>query len=78
MIMPSAHQWVEGETLVQHFESRGISRREFMEFCGEMAVILGIGSAATPRTQSSDNSRPRCTTGSIQFLLPDGSAMSCS
>src|ERR1035437_62408 len=49
MIMPSAHQWVEGETLVQHFESRGISRREFMEFCGEMAVILGIGSAATPR-----------------------------
>src|ERR1035441_638374 len=49
MIMPSAHQWVEGETLVEHFESRGVSRRDFLEFCGEMAVILGLGSAATPR-----------------------------
>jgi len=49
MIMPSAHQWVEGETLVEHFESRGVSRRDFLEFCGQMAVILGVGSAATPR-----------------------------
>src|SRR5450631_3105338 len=38
MIMPSAHQWFEGETLVEHFESRGIPRREFLEFCGKMAV----------------------------------------
>src|ERR1019366_7397231 len=49
MLMPSAHQWVEGESLVEHFESRGVSRRDFFGFCGELAVALGRGSAATPR-----------------------------
>jgi hydrogenase small subunit len=49
MISPSTHAWTEGESLGQHFDSRGVSRRDFMTFCGEMAVILGLGSAAAPR-----------------------------
>ena len=49
MINPSAHPWTEGETLGQHFDSRGVSRRDFLKFCGEIAVILGLGSAAAPR-----------------------------
>jgi hydrogenase small subunit len=49
MITPSAFNWTEEETLGQHFESRGVSRRDFVKFCGEMALILGIGSAAGPR-----------------------------
>lgn len=48
MISPNAHPWAEGETLGQHLEARGVSRREFLEFCTEMAIILGLGSAAAP------------------------------
>ena len=46
---PSVYAWTEGETLGQHFESRGVSRRDFLKFCGEIAVALGLGIAAGPR-----------------------------
>jgi hydrogenase small subunit len=49
MMTPSAFPWTEGETLGRHLESRGISRRDFLNFCGEIAVVLGLGSAAAPR-----------------------------
>jgi hydrogenase small subunit len=49
MISPSTHAWAEGETLGQHFKTLGTSRRDFLKFCTEMAVILGLGSAAAPR-----------------------------
>src|SRR5512140_2136165 len=49
MITPSAYGWKEGETLGQHLKSRGVSRRDFLKFCGEMAVILGVSSTALPR-----------------------------
>jgi hydrogenase small subunit len=49
MISPNAFPWVEGESLGTHIESRGIPRRDFLQFCTEMAVILGIGSAAAPK-----------------------------
>lgn len=49
MISPSAYAWTEGETLGQHFESRGVSRRDFLKFCGEIAVVLGLGMSAGPR-----------------------------
>lgn len=38
-----------GETLAGHLEQNGVSRRDFLAFCGEMAVILGLGAAAAPR-----------------------------
>jgi len=49
MIVPSAHPWVEGDSLGHHFETRGIPRRDFLKFCGEIAVLLGLGSAGAPR-----------------------------
>jgi hydrogenase small subunit len=49
MITPSAHSWTEGETLRQNLQSRGVSRRDFVKYCGEIAVILGFGAAAGPR-----------------------------
>lgn len=49
MFMPSAHPWTADQTLAEHLEARGINRREFMEFCGSFAAILGLGSVATPR-----------------------------
>jgi hydrogenase small subunit len=49
MISPTAYSWAEGETLEQHLKSRGVSRRDFVKFCGEMAVVLGFSSAFGPR-----------------------------
>lgn len=49
MMTPSALGWVEGEALGQHLESRGVSRRDFVKFCGEIAVVLGLGATAVPR-----------------------------
>jgi hydrogenase small subunit len=43
------HSWTEGESLGQHLESRGVSRRDFVKFCGEIAVVLGIGASGIPR-----------------------------
>ena len=49
MLNPSQYAWPDTETLGAHLESRGVSRRDFLKFCGEIAVILGIGSTAAPR-----------------------------
>lgn len=43
------HPWADGESLGHHLERRGVSRRDFVKFCGEMAVVLGLGSAVSPR-----------------------------
>ena len=49
MLFPTAHPWPEGETLGEYLGKRGVSRRDFLTFCGEMTTILGLGSLATPR-----------------------------
>ncbi len=49
MFMPTAHPWSRDETLGEHLERTGIPRRDFLEFCGSMAAILGLGTMATPR-----------------------------
>ncbi|MGD8494776.1 MAG: hydrogenase small subunit [Gemmatimonadales bacterium] len=49
MFFPSANPWVEGDTLGEHLESRGVSRRDFLKFCGEMGAMLGLSSLVTPK-----------------------------
>ncbi len=49
MYMPTAHPWVPGQTLYEHLQQRGVSRREFVAFCGRITAMLGLGSAVTPR-----------------------------
>jgi hydrogenase small subunit len=49
MITPTSHPWAPDQTLGEHLESRGVSRRDFLEYCGKLSVILGLGSLATPR-----------------------------
>ncbi len=49
MLYPSREPWVEGETLSGHLERRGYTRREFVEFCGQMAAMLGLGATVLPR-----------------------------
>lgn len=49
MIHPSPIPWSETETLAEHLAERGVSRRDFLEFCSAMAVVLGLGTTAGPR-----------------------------
>lgn len=46
---PSTHPWVDGVTLGEHLDERGIDRREFISFCGKMVAILGLANSALPR-----------------------------
>lgn len=38
-----------GETLRDRLKARGVSRRDFLEFCGRLAVVLGLTEAAGAR-----------------------------
>ena len=49
MYVPSPIPWSDGETLGEHLESRGISRRQFLEFCGSLAAVLGLNSLMVPQ-----------------------------
>jgi hydrogenase small subunit len=48
MITTSLYPVSEHESVAHYLESRGVSRREFLEFCGETAVLLGLGSLVGP------------------------------
>lgn len=60
MYNPSREPWQAGESLGRHLESRGVSRRDFLTFCGEMCAVLGISSTLLPRVASAleDIKRP--------------------
>lgn len=49
MFYPTSHPWVEDETLGQHLTDRGVSRRDFLEFCGSMCAVLGLTSSMLPK-----------------------------
>jgi hydrogenase small subunit len=48
VIVPSPLPWTADETLGEHLERRGISRRKFLAYCGELTAMLGLASALTP------------------------------
>jgi hydrogenase small subunit len=49
MYNPSSTPWKKDEPLVDYLEKTGVSRRDFMKFCGEMAAMLGVASVVSPR-----------------------------
>jgi len=49
MFFPSSHPWTGDETLGEHLEHRGVSRRDFLAFCAEFTAVLGLGDALVPR-----------------------------
>jgi hydrogenase small subunit len=49
MFSPNSHPWSADETLGRHLEKRGVSRREFLEFCGGLCAMLGLGNSFVPR-----------------------------
>ncbi len=48
MFVPRANPWTDQETLGEHLARNGISRRDFLAFCGQMGVVLGVGSLMGP------------------------------
>ncbi len=48
MMGPTPFAWSESETLGQHLDRRGVTRREFISWCTDLCVVLGVGSAFTP------------------------------
>ena len=49
MDFPTLHPGGAAGTLRDRLEDRGVSRREFLEFCGRLAVVLGLSEAAGAR-----------------------------
>jgi len=46
---PPALPWSDATPLTEQLAERGVSRREFLGFCTQMAVMLGLGSVGAPR-----------------------------
>ena len=49
MYVPSPIPWTDGETLGEHLQSRGVSRRQFLQFCSGLAAIYGLNSLMAPQ-----------------------------
>ena len=49
MYFPTSHPWAAGDTLGAYLAQRGVNRREFLTFCGQMTAALGLASTLTPR-----------------------------
>lgn len=49
MFNPTSHPWVGDETLAKHLKRRGVSRRDFLEWCGSMGAVLGLGPSLLPK-----------------------------
>jgi len=49
---PSSFPWTEAESLSQHLTERGVSRRDFLEYCGGLAAVLGLPAADAKRIAS--------------------------
>jgi len=49
MLNPSSHPWIDGDTLGQHLKARGVSRRDFIEWCASMGAVLGLSRSMLPR-----------------------------
>lgn len=52
MLSPTSHPWTKEQTLGEYLEGKGVTRREFVAFCGKMTAVLGLGSLLTPRLVS--------------------------
>jgi hydrogenase small subunit len=68
MLIPRSIPWPRDLTLAEHLERQGVSRRDFLAFCGQVGVMLGLGSLAGPRIAEalSQQRRPSAVWLSLQ------------
>ncbi|MEO8635536.1 MAG: hydrogenase small subunit [Gemmatimonadales bacterium] len=48
MSLPYAIPTIDGDELEGELRRRGVSRRDFLEYCGGLCVVLGVGKSAAP------------------------------
>ena len=61
MYLPTSHPWSPDDSLSQYLERRGVSRRDFLVFCGQMTAALGLSSALTPKVAAALAAQKRPT-----------------
>ena len=49
MSLPSTPAWLTGESLEEGLVRHGVSRRDFVEYCGGLCVVLGVGRSQAPK-----------------------------
>lgn len=49
MSLPNPPLWLAGADLDQRLTEHGVTRREFMEYCGSLCVVLGVGKELAPK-----------------------------
>lgn len=59
MYLPTAEPWRPGETMGEHLARRGISRRDFLAFCRDLCIVMGVGASAAPRVAHALQSQKR-------------------
>lgn len=67
MLSPQTHPWTEEESLAEHLESRGVSRRDFLAFCSSLAAILGLDSLGGSRIAAAMQTQKRPSVVWIQL-----------
>lgn len=81
MYDPRRSPLIPGQTLGDRLLERGITRRDFLEFCRGTAILLGLGSAAGPRIAQALQQARRPTviwlelqecTGCVESILRSG------
>ncbi len=81
MYDPRHSPLIPGQTLGDRLLERGVSRRDFLEFCRGTAMLLGLGSAAGPRIAHALQQARRPTviwlqlqecTGCVESILRSG------
>lgn len=55
------HPWTEGDSLGEYLEQRGVSRRDFLKFCGQMTAALGLAGTMVPAVAQAIVSQKRPT-----------------
>ena len=49
MYFPTSHPWIPEESMRDYLERRGVSRRDFLTFCGQMTAALGLSELMSPK-----------------------------
>jgi hydrogenase small subunit len=81
MYSSSPQPWASGEALGHQLDRRGVSRRDFLAFCRDVAIVLGLGASAAPRVAAALQSQKRPSviwlqlqecTGCVESVLRSG------
>jgi len=59
MLAPSSRPWHSDESLAEHLETRGFTRRDFLGFCAKLGAVLGLSPLLQSRVAQALESQRR-------------------